>query len=113
MDNVLLAVEDLLSFVEVADARGFTAASRRTGIPKSRLSRRVAALELFLGVALLHRNPRRFGLTDVGQRIFLHGQAVRAETQTAIAVARESLESPGGNYGWLAQQPLRPRWLAE
>jgi len=96
MDNVLLAVEDLLSFVEVADAGGFTAASRRTGIPKSRLSRRVAALESFLGVALLHRYARRFELTDVGQRIFLHGQAVRAETQTAISVARESLESPWG-----------------
>ncbi len=96
MDNVLLAAEDLLSFVEVASAGGFTAASRRTGIPKSRLSRRVAALESLLGVALLHRNARRFELTDVGERVFLHGQAARTETQTAITVARESLESPWG-----------------
>lgn len=96
MDNELLAVEDLLAFVEVADAKGFTAASRRTGIPKSRLSRRVAALETFLGVALVRRDARRFVLTEVGERVHGHGRAVRSETRSAISIARESLDAPWG-----------------
>lgn len=96
MDNVLLSVEDLLTFVEVAEAGGFTAASRRTGIPKSRLSRRVAALEAYLGVALLRRDPRRFSLTELGERIHAHGLAARTETQMAVALARESLDVPRG-----------------
>lgn len=96
MDNVLPAAEDLLTFVTVADAGGFTAASRRTGIPKSRLSRRVAALEAFLGVALVRRDARRFVLTELGERIYAHGQAAHAQTQAAVALARDSAQMPQG-----------------
>ena len=46
---------------------GFAAAERASGVPKSRLSRRVAALEADLGVRLLQRSTRRFAVTDVGQ----------------------------------------------
>ena len=38
-------LNDLYLFSRVVEAGGFAAAERQTGIPKSRLSRRVAALE--------------------------------------------------------------------
>lgn len=53
-------------FAAVADAGGFTAASRRLGLPKQTLSRRIAELEETLGVRLLHRTTRTLRLTDLG-----------------------------------------------
>ena len=97
MDHSLHIVEDLLAFVEVVESGGFTAASRRTGIPKSRLSRRVTALESRLGVALLHRDARRFGLTEIGEQIYAHGLIARTETRQAVALAHESQDIPNGS----------------
>ena len=59
-------LNDMLYFAEVAERGGFAAAGRALGIPKSRLSRRVAELEVQLGVRLLQRTTRRLALTEVG-----------------------------------------------
>lgn len=45
-------LNDLSYFAHVVNHGGFAAASRATGIPKSELSRRLAALERRLGVQL-------------------------------------------------------------
>lgn len=52
-------LNDLQAFVAVVANGGFSAAARATGGPKSRLSRRVAALESELGVRLVERSSRR------------------------------------------------------
>lgn len=54
-------LNDMLYFAEVAERGGF-AAGRRLGLPKSRLSRRVAELESKLGVRLLQRTTRKLSL---------------------------------------------------
>ena len=59
-------MEDMFLFARVAEAKSFTAAARRLGVPKQTLSRRVGALESALGVQLLQRTTRRMELTDVG-----------------------------------------------
>ena len=46
-------LNDMLYFAEVVDRGGFAAAARALGLPKSRLSRRIAELETRLGVRLL------------------------------------------------------------
>ena len=51
-------LEDLRTFVEVADAGGVTPAARRLGLSKSIVSRRLARLEEGLGARLLSRPPR-------------------------------------------------------
>ena len=58
---------DLALFVAAADAPSLSAAARATGVPVARLSRRLAALEQAVGVRLIDRTPRRFGLTEDGQ----------------------------------------------
>jgi DNA-binding transcriptional LysR family regulator len=52
-------LNDLYLFARVVEAGGFSAAERQTGIPKSRLSRRIAALEMRLGVPLQRDRDRR------------------------------------------------------
>jgi DNA-binding transcriptional LysR family regulator len=58
--------DDMRLFAKVAEAKSFTAAARRLGIPKQTLSRRIAELELALDVQLLHRTTRRLHLTEAG-----------------------------------------------
>jgi DNA-binding transcriptional LysR family regulator len=59
-------MEELETFVEVADAGGVTPAARRLGISKSIVSRRLARLEADLGVQLLARTTRGAALTEAG-----------------------------------------------
>lgn len=63
----MVDLNDMLYFVEVVERGGFASAGRALGIPKSRLSRRVAELETQLGVRLLQRTTRKLSLTQVGE----------------------------------------------
>ena len=58
---------DLALFVAIGEADSLSAASRATGAPVARLSRRLAALERTVGVRLVERTPRRFPLTAEGE----------------------------------------------
>ena len=71
----MLDFNDLQFFAAVVNHRGFSAAARVLGVPKSRISRRVALLEERLGVRLLDRTTRALGLTQVGQQVFEHAHA--------------------------------------
>lgn len=113
-------LNDLLYFAEVVDSGSFAAAGRNLGIPKSRLSRRVAELEGRLGVRLLQRTTRKLSLTRAGEIYHRHCVAMREQAEAADeAVARVQTE-PRGTVRvtcpiTLAQTtlgPLLPRFLA-
>ena len=89
-------LNDLAYFAHVAEHGGFAAAERATGIPKSKLSRRIAALEAALGVRLIQRTTRRFALTDIGQRMLQHARSMLAEAAAAQALATEQTAAPRG-----------------
>jgi DNA-binding transcriptional LysR family regulator len=89
-------LNDLYLFGRVVEAGGFAAAERLTGIPKSRLSRRIAALEKSLNVRLIQRTAHRFHVTEVGQSMYRHARSIAEEAQAAVAVAGEALSEPGG-----------------
>jgi DNA-binding transcriptional LysR family regulator len=61
-----IKIEDMRLFASVAEAKSFTRAAGRLGVPKQTISRRIAELERTLGVALMHRTTRRLQLTDAG-----------------------------------------------
>jgi DNA-binding transcriptional LysR family regulator len=89
-------LDDLALFADVVEHGGFAAAERASGVPKSRLSRRVAALETDLGVRLLQRSTRRFAVTDVGQDVYRYARSMMDEARAAReAVARVSSEPRG------------------
>lgn len=98
---------DMSYFVYVVDHGGFTPASRATGIPKSRLSQHVAALEKRLGVQLLRRTTRSVSVTDVGQRYYAHCAAMVADAQAAQEAIERTLTEPQG----LIRMTCPPRLL--
>jgi DNA-binding transcriptional LysR family regulator len=90
-------LNDLRFFAAVVEQRGFSAAGRALGVPKSRLSKRVALLEERLGVRLLQRTTRRFAVTDIGERFYAHCRAVLEEAQAAQDVVDEVRAEPRGS----------------
>lgn len=99
-------LNDLSYFVHVVDHGGFAAASRATGIPKSKLSRRVAALEKHLGVQLLRRTTRSISVTDVGHRFHAHCSAMMAEAEAAQETIDYTLAEPQGLIRLSCPPPL-------
>jgi len=92
-----LDIEELRTFVEVADAGGVTPAARRLGISKSIVSRRLSRLEAALGVQLLVRTTRGAALTEAGATFRDHAAKVSGE----IDVARETILPAGELRGRL------------
>src|SRR5262245_52247792 len=76
-------LNDLYYFAEVVDHGGFAPAGRAIGVPKSKLSRRIALLEDRLGVRLIQRSTRRFAVTEIGQNYYAHCKAMLVEAQSA------------------------------
>lgn len=87
---------DFQFFAAVVLHHGFSAAARALGLPKSRVSRRVALLEERLGVRLLDRSTRGLGLTEVGQQVFEHARAAVIEAEAAEEAALRMQSEPRG-----------------
>ena len=90
-------LEDLLTFVEVADTGGVSPAARRLGVSKSIVSRRLFRLEAELGIQLLARTTRGAALTEAGVTFRDHAARVCAE----MDIARESILPAGDLRGQL------------
>lgn len=90
-------IEDLQTFVAVADAGGVSAAARRLGIAKSIVSRRLLRVEADIGVQLLARTTRGAALTEAGVTFRDHAARASAEIDTA----REAILPTGGLRGRL------------
>jgi DNA-binding transcriptional LysR family regulator len=95
--NAVVILEDLQTFVEVADAGGVSPAARRLGVSKSIVSRRLFRLEAELGVQLLARTTRGAALTEAGVTFRDHAARVCAE----IDLARETILPAGELRGRL------------
>ena len=63
-------LNEIQCFSKVAQLGSFSAAAKQMNMPKSSLSRRVAALEQRLGVTLLRRTTRKIQLTEAGAQYF-------------------------------------------
>jgi len=75
---------------------GFARAARALGIPKSRVSRHVMALEAQLNVRLINRSTRRFAVTEVGQEVYRHATAMLAEADAALEAVEFARAEPRG-----------------
>jgi DNA-binding transcriptional LysR family regulator len=89
-------LNDLYLFAAVVEHGGFSQASRALGLPKSRLSRRVAALEERLATRLVQRSTRTFAVTDAGRAFLQHCQQMIAEADAAENAVAEIQAVPRG-----------------
>jgi DNA-binding transcriptional LysR family regulator len=89
-------LEGFYYFTQVVDHGGFARAARALGIPKSRVSRHVVALEAQLNVRLVNRSTRRFVVTDVGHEVYRHATAMLAEADAALEAVEVARAAPRG-----------------
>jgi len=89
-------VNALVLFLDVVDAGSMTEAARRTGVPKSTISRKLRQLEEDLGVRLMQRTSRQLGLTDAGRRLEEHARHVAETIEAARRDVRATSDAPRG-----------------
>jgi DNA-binding transcriptional LysR family regulator len=89
-------LNDLQFFAAVVAHRSFSRAARTLGVPKSRVSRRIAVLEERLGVRLLERSTRSLHVTEVGQQIYERARAAIEEADAVDDVALRMRSEPRG-----------------
>ena len=89
-------LNDLFYFVQVVDNGGFASAGRVLGMPKSRLSRRIALLEERLGVRLLQRSTRRFAVTELGKAYYARCKSMLVEAEAAQTLIESTHSEPCG-----------------
>ena len=87
---------DLLLFARVVDEGSFSRAAFRLGLPKSTVSRRVAALEAQLGERLLLRTTRKLTVTDFGVAVLEHAHHVVEDVTAAASLAQNRQLKPSG-----------------
>ncbi|SFM04202.1 LysR substrate-binding domain-containing protein [Variovorax sp. OV329] len=92
----MLDLKDVFYFVQVVDRGGFTAAGTSLRLPKSTLSHRVQELETSLGVRLLNRTSRQFGMTDIGKEFYEYAVAALRSAEIAEEAVRQRLTEPSG-----------------
>ncbi|MGD0295476.1 MAG: LysR substrate-binding domain-containing protein [Bryobacteraceae bacterium] len=88
-----LDLNDIRTFVAVAQAATLTAAAKELQLPTSTVSRALTRLEKHLGVLLVQRSPRGLVLTDSGKEYL---QSCRRALQT-LRHGRELLEDRRSN----------------
>src|SRR5512141_1387154 len=91
-----LDANDLMLFARVAEAGSFSRAAERVRLPKSTVSRRIAALEKRFGERLLQRSTRKLSITEFGIGVLDHARALAAEVDGAQALAQHRQARPSG-----------------
>ncbi len=92
----MMDLNDIAVFARVVEAGSFTAAARLLGIPKTTVSRRVAALEQEVGVRLLQRTTRSLSVTDAGRLYYEQSsQALRTIEDANQRLAQARIEPVG------------------
>ncbi|MCJ8053741.1 LysR family transcriptional regulator [Shinella curvata] len=89
-------LNDLALYAAVVRHKGFTAAANALSVPKSKISKRVAALEEQLGVRLIERSTRKLSITDIGQSFYERCEAVLSGVEAAEAVVAVAKAEPAG-----------------
>src|SRR5258708_11139645 len=107
----MLDLNDIRVFARVVEAGSFTAAARLLSMPKTTVSRRIAALEREVGVRLVQRTTRSLNMTDAGRLYYEQSsQALRTIEDANLRLADAGTE-PSGTIRHLAARGFLGRFL--
>ena len=89
-------LNDLVIFVKVVEAGGFSSAAGALHMSPGLVSRRLRHLEEELGVQLVNRSTRHIGLTEAGEAFYKECARALAAIETARSAAVGLSEEPRG-----------------
>jgi DNA-binding transcriptional LysR family regulator len=95
-DDAMTDLNALVVFAKVVEAKSFSEAARRLGMPVSTVSRRVADLEDQLGVRLLDRSTRNLRLTDLGAEVLEHAQRSAEASEAVSSIVSDRMSTVSG-----------------
>lgn len=84
-----MTIDEIETFVCIAEVGGFTEASTRLGRSQPAISRRIRELERSLGAPLFDRTGRRVTLTEAGKALLPHAQAALAAVRDGEQAVRD------------------------
>ncbi len=91
-----VAPNDLYLYARVVQEGSFSRAAERMGLPKSTVSRHIAALEAQLGERLLLRTTRKLTVTDFGNAVLEFARHVVDDVAAATSLAQNRQSEPSG-----------------
>ena len=94
-------LDDYAWFIAIAEEGSLTKAADRTGVPKSKLSRRLAALEQYLNCQLVVRTTRSLSLTEAGKLVLQQSQQPIEALQNIETLITDSFFKPKGRLNIL------------
>jgi DNA-binding transcriptional LysR family regulator len=92
----MLDLNDIVVFARVVEAGSLTAAARLLGMPKTTVSRRIAALEREVGVRLIQRTTRSLNMTDAGRLYYEQSSQALRTIEDANSRLAEARAEPSG-----------------
>lgn len=104
-------LNEIFVFTKVIELQSFTKASNFLGVPKSRISRKVASLERELGVQLLYRTTRQLELTPAGKNYFQRCQKLINDLDTLNSEISNYSEEISGNICITAPEDIALRFF--
>ncbi|MGV1832318.1 LysR substrate-binding domain-containing protein [Agrobacterium vitis] len=103
-----LDVTKMRYFARIAELGSFTRAASELGVAQPALSLHVRALEEQLGLQLLNRTSRGVVVTEAGQTLLVHAQAILRAIEQAEAATREQAKYPSGDVSLGILSSLSP-----
>lgn len=97
--SLLVELQQLRTFVAVAEDLHMGRAAHRLHLAQPTLSRQIAALERELGVELFSRAHRRFQLTSAGSAFLAEALAILERTENAKHHAQRAHEARSASCG--------------
>jgi DNA-binding transcriptional LysR family regulator len=88
--------QGMLVFAALSRAKGVRGAAAALGVPRSTVSRRLAALEEAVGAALVVRTNRRFSLTELGVAFAARCERLEELLRESDALVRDAAAEPSG-----------------
>lgn len=104
----LNALDGMVVFVAVAEAKNFRIAGERLDVSASAVSQALRKFEERIGIPLVHRTTRSVSLSEAGERLYGAVRPAIQEIDSAVAAVGELSDTPRGNLRLLVGTAADP-----